>query len=68
MGIFAYNVSPTSTGASAVRRYLGSSSAAGGLALTSDGLIESGSGKNRRLSLSETRDIPSGNNNGETEG
>lgn len=68
MGIFAYNVSPTSTGPSAVRRYLGSSSASGALALTSDGLIDSTSGKNRRLSISETRDMPAGNDNVETEG
>lgn len=67
MGIFAYNVSPTSTDASAMRRYLGSSSTTGGLTLTSEGLVESGSGKNRRLSLSETRDMQSGDDNVETD-
>ncbi|KAK9692205.1 hypothetical protein RND81_09G248300 [Saponaria officinalis] len=70
MGIFAYNMSPTSTDASAMRRYLGSSSASGGLTLTSEGVAEQSSGKNRRLSLSETRDdISSGDeHNVETEG
>lgn len=70
MGIFAYNLSPTATGApSSVRRYLGSSSASGALTLTSEGLIDSGAGKNRRLSLSETsREMPSGNENVESEG
>ncbi|GAB4855852.1 hypothetical protein Ancab_024491 [Ancistrocladus abbreviatus] len=69
MGIFAYNLSPTaSADALAVRRYLGTSSASGGLTLSSEGLVESGSGKTRRLSLSETRDIPSGDDNIDTEG
>lgn len=67
MGIFAYNVSPTATDASAMRRYLGSSSASGGLTLTSEGLVESGPGKNRRLTLSETRDIQSSDDNIETD-
>lgn len=71
MGIFAYNMSsPTSTDASsAMRRYLGSSSASGGgLTLTSEGLIESRTGKSRRISLSETRDMPPGDDNVDTEG
>ncbi|GAB2287153.1 hypothetical protein Dimus_021539 [Dionaea muscipula] len=68
MGIFAYNLSPTSSDASTVRRYLGSSSASGGFTLSSEGLVEASSGKTRRLSLSETREIPSGDDNIETEG
>ncbi|GAB4835391.1 hypothetical protein Ancab_000301 [Ancistrocladus abbreviatus] len=68
MGIFAYNLSSTaSADASTVRRYLGSSSASGGLTLSSEGLVESGSGMTRRLSLPETRDISSGDDNIETE-
>ena len=72
MGIFAYNLSPTPTDApSGVRRYLGSSSTSAGLAQPSEGLGDSGPGKNRRPSLSETSiDMPSsgGNDNVETEG
>ncbi|XP_074321155.1 zinc finger CCCH domain-containing protein ZFN-like isoform X2 [Silene latifolia] len=66
MEIFSYNMSPTATVASGMRRYLGSSSAAG------EGLVESGgSVHNRRVSLSESRDdIPSGDDhrNVENEG
>ncbi|CAO2832569.1 unnamed protein product [Amaranthus hypochondriacus] len=68
MGIFAYNVSPTSTDTSAMRHYLGSSSASAGLTLTSEGLVETaGPGKNRRLSLSETRDLQPGDDEVETD-
>uniref|UniRef100_A0A7C8Z3T4 C3H1-type domain-containing protein n=1 Tax=Opuntia streptacantha TaxID=393608 RepID=A0A7C8Z3T4_OPUST len=72
MGIFAYNLSPTPSDApSGMRRYLGSSSASGGLTLTSEGLGDSVPRKNRRLSLPDTsRDMPPscGNDNAETEG
>lgn len=68
MGIFAYNVSPTSTDTSAMWRYLGSSSASAGLTLTSEGIMETaGPGKNRRLSLSETRDLQPGDDEVETD-
>ncbi|KAL9249625.1 Zinc finger CCCH domain-containing protein [Drosera capensis] len=64
MGIFAYNLSPTASDAPAVGRYLGSSSAAGGLTLSTEGIER----QTRRLSLLETRDIPSDDDDIETEG
>ncbi|XP_057960975.1 zinc finger CCCH domain-containing protein ZFN-like [Malania oleifera] len=62
MGIFTYNLSASSSDAPVVRRLLGSSSGTSPLNL-SEGLVESGSTKPRRLSLAETRQMPSGDNN-----
>ncbi|KAK9293189.1 hypothetical protein L1049_021178 [Liquidambar formosana] len=69
MGIFTYNLSPSSpTDAPVVRRLLGSSSGTAALSLSSEGLVEAGSTMPRRLSLSETRQMPSGDDNIDTEG
>lgn len=69
MGIFAYNLSASSSPDAPVRRLLGSSSGTAQLNLSSEGLVESGSTNPRRLSLSETRQMPSGDdNNTDTEG
>ncbi|XP_028790340.1 zinc finger CCCH domain-containing protein ZFN-like [Neltuma alba] len=59
MGIFAYNISASPSSDTPVRRLLGSSSGTAALNLSSEGLVESGSAKPRRLSLSETRQISS---------
>ncbi|GMH11403.1 hypothetical protein Nepgr_013244 [Nepenthes gracilis] len=68
IGILAYNLSPTSSGdSSTVRRHLGSSSASGELISSSEGLIEAVTGKTRKLSLSDIRDINSGADNTETD-
>ncbi|KAK3016863.1 hypothetical protein RJ639_005949 [Escallonia herrerae] len=69
MGVFTYNLSASSSAdAPVVRRLLGSSSGTGALTMSSEGLAEAGSGKPRRLSLSETRQMPSGDNNIDSEG
>ncbi|KAH7571361.1 hypothetical protein JRO89_XS04G0029000 [Xanthoceras sorbifolium] len=67
MGIFTYNLAASSSADAPVRRLLGSSSTAA-LTLSSEGLVEAGSGKPRRLSLSETRQMPSGDDNIDAEG
>ncbi|KAH9670798.1 zinc finger CCCH domain-containing protein 63 [Citrus sinensis] len=66
MGIFTYNLSASSSADAPVRRFLGSSSATGALNLSSEGLVEAGSG--RRLSLPETRQMSSGDDEIDTEG
>lgn len=68
MGIFTYNLSTPSSVDTPVRHFLGSSSGTGALNLSSEGLVEAGSGKPRRLSLSETRQMSSGDDNIDTEG
>ncbi|KAG7970319.1 hypothetical protein I3843_07G077600 [Carya illinoinensis] len=68
MGIFTYNLSASSSGDAPVRRLLGSSSGTAALNLSSEGLVQAGSAKPRRLSLSETRQMPSGDDNIDTEG
>ncbi|KAJ7978258.1 Zinc finger CCCH domain protein [Quillaja saponaria] len=68
MEIFTYNLSTSSSTDAPVRHLLGSSSGTAALNLTSDGLDEVGSAKPRRLSLSEPRQIPSGDDNIDTEG
>uniref|UniRef100_A0A5B7BP32 Putative zinc finger CCCH domain-containing protein ZFN-like n=1 Tax=Davidia involucrata TaxID=16924 RepID=A0A5B7BP32_DAVIN len=69
MGVFAYNLSAsTSADAPAVRQLLGSSSGTGALTLSSEGLVEAGSAKPRRLSLSESRQMPPGDDNIDIEG
>ncbi|THG20227.1 hypothetical protein TEA_022699 [Camellia sinensis var. sinensis] len=62
MGVLTYNLAASSSSADApvVRRLLASSSGSGVLALSSEGLVEAGSSKPRRLSLSESRSMPSG--------
>lgn len=68
MGIFAYNISASPSADTPVRRLLGSSSGTAALNLSTEGLVESGSAKPRRLSLSETRQISSGEDNIDDEG
>lgn len=59
MGIFTYNHSASSSGDGPARRLLGSTSGTTSLNLSSEGLVEAGSAKPRRLSLSEPRQLPS---------
>ncbi|KAB1202405.1 Zinc finger CCCH domain-containing protein ZFN-like [Morella rubra] len=68
MGIFTYNHSASFSADVPIRRLLGSSSGPAALNLSTDGLVEAGSAKPRRLSLSETRQMPSGDDNVDTEG
>ncbi|GAU48557.1 hypothetical protein TSUD_182050, partial [Trifolium subterraneum] len=68
MGIFTYNVPASPLADASGRRLLGSSSGTAALSLSSEGLVESSSAKPRRLSLSETRPIPSGDDNIDDEG
>ncbi|KAI8031809.1 hypothetical protein LOK49_LG01G00070 [Camellia lanceoleosa] len=64
---FLFSLWSSSSHAPVVRRLLGSSSGAGALALSSEGLVDAGSAP-RRLSLSESRQMPSGDDNIDTEG
>jgi hypothetical protein len=66
MGIFAYNFSASSAD-TPVRRLLGSSSGSAALNLSPEGLVDAGSAKPRRLSLSETRQMASGDDDIDTE-
>ncbi|KAA8533422.1 hypothetical protein F0562_031144 [Nyssa sinensis] len=69
MGVIAYNLSASpSVDAPVVRRMLGSSSGTGALTLSSEGLVEAGSAMPRRLSLSESRQMPTSDDNIDTEG
>lgn len=63
MEVFTYNLAASSTDAPVVRRLLGSSSGTGALTLSSEGLLESGSTKPRRLSMTDGRSVSSGDNN-----
>ncbi|KAJ4851356.1 hypothetical protein Tsubulata_044515 [Turnera subulata] len=63
MGIFTYNLTSSSSADAPVRRLLGSSSGATALTLSSEGLVETGSTKPRRLSLSEPRQMPPSDDN-----
>ena len=68
MGVFTYNLAASSSDdVPVVRRLLGSSSGAAALALSSEGLVDGGSAKPRRLSLSESRQLASGDDNIYTE-
>ncbi|XP_016651750.1 PREDICTED: zinc finger CCCH domain-containing protein ZFN-like isoform X2 [Prunus mume] len=67
MGIFTYNPNASSSADAPARRLLGSTSATTSLNLSSEGLVEAGSANPRRLSLSEPRQIPSGDDNIDTE-
>lgn len=67
MGIFTYNHSASSSADIPVRHLLGSSSGTAALSFSSEGLVEAVSGMPRRLSLSETRQMPSGDDNIDTE-
>ncbi|KAF1878336.1 hypothetical protein Lal_00047003 [Lupinus albus] len=67
MGIFTYNLSASPSAEAPGRSPLGSSSGTAALNLSS-GLAESGSSKSRRLSISETRQIPSGDDDIDDEG
>lgn len=67
MGIFTYNPNASSSADAPARRLLGSASATTSLNLSSEGLVEAGSVNPRRLSLSEPRQIPSGDDNIDTE-
>ncbi|XVE90560.1 hypothetical protein DITRI_Ditri20bG0087600 [Diplodiscus trichospermus] len=68
MGIFTYNYSASSPSDAPVRHFLGSSSGTAELNLSSEGLVEAGSTKPRRLSLSESRQLSSSDDNIDTEG
>ncbi|KAL3355403.1 hypothetical protein AABB24_019465 [Solanum stoloniferum] len=69
MTVFTYSIAASSTtDAPTVQRLLGSSSGTSALNMTSEGLVEAVSTKPRRLSLSETRKMPSGDNNIDREG
>ncbi|KAF4361970.1 hypothetical protein G4B88_029482 [Cannabis sativa] len=63
MGIFTYNLSASSSPDAPVLRLLGSSSGTAQLNFSSEGLVEAGSTKARRLSLAETRQMPPGEDN-----
>ncbi|KAJ6743954.1 PROTEIN PHOSPHATASE RELATED [Salix purpurea] len=63
MGIFTYNLTASSSADAPVRRLLGSSSGSAALTLSSEGLVEAESTKPRRLSLSEPRQMPPGDDN-----
>ncbi|RXI02377.1 hypothetical protein DVH24_030306 [Malus domestica] len=67
MGIFTYNLSASSSADAPARRLMGSTSGAASLNLSSEGLVEAGSAKPRRLSLSEPRQMPSAEDNIDTE-
>ncbi|KAM7272172.1 hypothetical protein ACFE04_026835 [Oxalis oulophora] len=62
MGIFAYNISGSSSMNvdPSVRHLFGSTSGTAPLTLSSEGLVEAGSMKPMRLSISETRSLGSG--------
>ncbi|KAB2071723.1 hypothetical protein ES319_A08G242500v1 [Gossypium barbadense] len=68
MGIFTYNYSISSPSGAPVHHFLGSSSGTSGLNLSSEGLVESGSTKPRRISLSENRQLSSSDENIDAEG
>ncbi|XWS58828.1 hypothetical protein CRYUN_Cryun08bG0067400 [Craigia yunnanensis] len=68
MGIFTCNYSASSPSDAPVHRFLGSSSGTAGLNLSPDGLVEAGSTKPRRLSLSENRQFSSSADNIDNEG
>ncbi|KAF9670417.1 hypothetical protein SADUNF_Sadunf13G0066100 [Salix dunnii] len=68
MGIFTYNLTASSSADAPVRRLLGSTSGSAGLTLSSEGLVEAGPTKPRRLSLSEPRQMPPGDDNIDTGG
>ncbi|KAF9661374.1 hypothetical protein SADUNF_Sadunf19G0062200 [Salix dunnii] len=63
MGILTYNLTASSSADAPVRRLLGSSSGSAALTLSSEGLVEAESTKPRRLSLSEPRQMPPGDDN-----
>ncbi|MBA0781190.1 hypothetical protein Gotri_002139 [Gossypium trilobum] len=68
MGVFTFNYSASSPFEAPVHRLLGSSSGSGGINLSSEGLVEAGSTKSRRLSLSENRQLSSSDDSIDTEG
>ncbi|XP_022742015.1 zinc finger CCCH domain-containing protein ZFN-like isoform X2 [Durio zibethinus] len=68
MRIFTYNYSSSSPSDAPVHRFLGSSSGTAGLNLSSEDLVEAGSTKPRRVSLSENRLLSSSDDNIDTEG
>lgn len=68
MGTFTYNLTASSSADAPVRRLLGSSSGSAGLTLSSEGLVEAAATKPRRLSLSEPRQMPPGDDNIDTGG
>ncbi|GMI65912.1 zinc finger protein 1, PENTA 1 [Hibiscus trionum] len=68
MGVFTFNYSPSSQYDAPVHRFLGSSSGTAGLTLSSEGLVEAGSTKPRRLPLSEKRQLSSSDGSIDTEG
>ena len=63
MGIFTYNLSAASSANAPVQHLFGTSSGTTALNLSSEGLVEAGSAKPRRLSISESREMPSDDEN-----
>lgn len=68
MGVFTYNMAAQSPTDAPVQHYLGTSSGTGTMTLSSEGLTEASSVNPRRISLTETRQIPSGDNHIGSEG
>uniref|UniRef100_A0A2P2KXL6 Uncharacterized protein MANES_08G104100 n=1 Tax=Rhizophora mucronata TaxID=61149 RepID=A0A2P2KXL6_RHIMU len=68
MGIFTYNVTASSSTVAPVQHFLSSASGSAALTLSSEGLVETGSTKPRRLSLSDPRQMSSGDDSVDTEG
>ncbi|OWM86134.1 hypothetical protein CDL15_Pgr010958 [Punica granatum] len=68
MGIFGNNLSASSSSISPLRLLFASSPGTTALALSSDGLVDAGQGRPRRLSLSETRQMPPNDDSIDTEG
>ncbi|KAG6402364.1 hypothetical protein SASPL_139242 [Salvia splendens] len=68
MTVFAYNTpASSSTDSAAIRRFLASSPGTVPANFSSDGLMDESYTNNRRLSLSEARQKPSGDNNTDSE-
>ncbi|KAL0302871.1 UNVERIFIED_CONTAM: Zinc finger CCCH domain-containing protein ZFN-like [Sesamum radiatum] len=68
MRVFAHNAAASaSTDGTAVRDFMASSPGTLAISFSPDGLVDAGSINNRRLSFSESRQKPSGDNNIDTE-
>ncbi|KAJ8753024.1 hypothetical protein K2173_008811 [Erythroxylum novogranatense] len=68
MGIFAYNLTTSSSIDAPLRYFLASSSGSAPLNFSTEGLVETGSTKPRRHSVSEPRQMSSGDDSVDTEG
>lgn len=68
MGVFTYNMAAQSSTEAPAQHYLGPSSGTGTMTLSSEGLTEASSVNQRRLSMTETRQMPSSNDHIVSEG